>query len=154
MQEKDCTTDSHISMQSSTNSLCLKFGLYQTPEKEHYRHKMSTIWMWVHRSSWLAFEKENSFRYDCEETKRSIRSRGGSLKTISKASNLYNWHFQTYKSRQRGLFFQTYSKCSDEQLFSQETRKHPGYRSPLEYKIKNMKKKKKNYYCNYCCNIF
>lgn len=39
------------------------------------------------------------------------------------------------------LFFQTYSKCSDEQLFSQETRKHPGYRSPLVYeKTKSMRK--------------
>lgn len=69
-------------------------------QTKNSRDKISTICMWVQRSSWLAFEKENSFRYNCRETNTSIRIHEGLMKNISKAnSNLYNCNFQACKSR-------------------------------------------------------
>lgn len=114
---------------------------------------MSTICMWVQRSSWLAFEKENSSRYNCMETNRTIRIHEGSMKNIIKTkSNLCNCNFQDHKSRWKMLVFQTYCECSDKQLLRQETGKHPGNRSPLEHKKKLWENV--NYFCNYYGNIF
>ena len=42
--------------------------------------------------------------------------------------------FSSLWIKMKALVSQTHSKCSDKQLLSQETRKHPGNRSPLKYK--------------------